>query len=660
MTDLGSGTDDLTRYLAARAHLTTAQYTRVAVGAGSTFIAALQHGRIVCGMTTQPTVNAIETKGVGYSAIDLATTAGAVKALGGAYPAAGVLAQADWVNSHKATAQKVVDALVATMHWINTHTAADIAAHMPPAYVVNGLTTRADYINDAGSGQGPVPARRHDADLGPRHRAGDRQARRQRVKAGHPEQPPARTRSRSRRTSSRATRSNGTGGGPALAGPPPSPADDRGPDMPTPRPADHVPAHRPDQGKTVSTHPGHDNGSSGQAPSPLARHPGAGSRHVYAAPITAMILGDFGANVLKIEHPRGDPARSHGYSKDGHGLWWKVIARNKRAVTLNLSHPTGRELLERLAADADVLIENFRPGVMEKWGLGPGRLHEINPALVILRVTGFGQFGPYAKRRAFGTLAEAMTGFAHQTGQPDGPPTLPPFGLADGVTGLAGTIAVLLALYRRTTNGGHGQVIDVSLLEPLLAILGPGPSAYDQLEIVPGRHGNRSLNNAPRNTYQTRDGRWVAISASATSIAERVMRLVGRPDIAEQPWFGSARERVRHGDQLDDIVAHWIRVRDLDEVMAAFTEAGAAIAPIYDIEQLVNDPQIEALDAITAVKDEDLGTVRMQNVLFRLSESPGAIRFAGRRLGQDNDLVYGERLGLDPARIAELRAEGVI
>src|SRR6516162_9175464 len=258
---------------------------------------------------------------------------------------------------------------------------------------------------------------------------------------------------------------------------------------------------------------------------------------VYAAPITAMLLGDYGADVLKIEHPRGDPARTHGHSKDGHGLWWKVLARNKRAVTLNLSHPAGRGLLEQLAADADVLIENFRPGVMEKWGLGPDRLHEINPSLVILRVTGFGQFGPYAKRRAFGTLAEAMSGFAHQTGQPDGPPTLPPFGLADG---------------------GTGHVIDISLLEPLLTLLGPGPSVYDQLGIVPGRHGNRSPNNAPRNTYRTRDGRWVAISASATSIAERVMRLVGRPDIAEQPWFHSARERVRHGDQLDDIVGGWI------------------------------------------------------------------------------------------------------
>ena len=403
-----------------------------------------------------------------------------------------------------------------------------------------------------------------------------------------------------------------------------------------------------------------DNGDSRDASGPLTGIRVLDLSTVYAAPITAMILGDYGADVLKVEHPRGDPARSHGHSKDGHGLWWKVISRNKRAVTLTLSHPTGRELLEALAKDADVLIENFRPGVMEKWGLGPERLQEINPSLVILRVTGFGQFGPYAERRAFGTLAEAMSGFAHQTGQPDGPPTLPPFGLADGVTGLAGAIAVLLALYHRKENGGRGQVIDISLLEPLLTILGPGPSVYDQLGIVPGRHGNRSTNNAPRNTYQTRDRRWVAISASATSVAERVMRLVGRPDIAEQPWFSSARERVRHADQLDSIVAGWIGARDFDEVMAAFEDAGAAIAPIYDVEQLMSDPQVDALDAITKIDDEDLGSLRMQNVMFRLSDTPGAIRFAGRRLGQDNEDVYAERLGLSLERVAELRDEGVI
>ena len=403
-----------------------------------------------------------------------------------------------------------------------------------------------------------------------------------------------------------------------------------------------------------------DNESSQPAPGPLNGIRVLDIATVYAAPITAMLLGDYGADVLKIEHPRGDPARTHGHSKNGHGLWWKVLARNKHAVTLNLSHPAGRELLEQLAADADVLIENFRPGVLEKWGLGPRRLHQVNPALVILRVTGFGQCGPYATRRAFGTLAEAMTGFAYQTGQPDGPPTLPPFGLADGVAGLAGAIAVLLALYHRDRDRGRGQVIDVSLIEPLLTILGPGPSVFDQLRITPGRHGNRSPNNAPRNAYLTRDGHWVAVSASATPVAERVMRLVGRPDIAGQPWFASAGERVRHGDEIDRVVAAWIRARDLDDVLASFELAGAAIAPVYDVEQLMGDPQIKALDAITTIADEDLGPLQMQNLMFRLSGSPGSIRFAGRRLGQDNEQVYRDRLGLNPDQIAELRADGAI
>src|SRR5438093_2758473 len=381
---------------------------------------------------------------------------------------------------------------------------------------------------------------------------------------------------------------------------------------------------------------------------------------VYAAPITAMLLGDYGADVLKLEHPRGDPARTHGPNKDGHGLWWKVISRNKRAATLVLSRPEGKDILERLVADADVLIENFRPGVMEKWGLGPDRLLEVNPELVMLRVTGFGQTGPYAHRRAFGTLAEAMSGLAHQTGQPDGPPTLPPFGLADGVAAISGAYAVMLALYHRDVGGAGGQVIDLSLLAPLLSILGPGPSAYDQLELVAGRHGNRSTNNAPRNAYETRDGRWVAISASATSIAARVMAIVGRPDIAEQEWFASARERVLRADQLDRLVGDWIAARDFDEVMAAFERAGAAIAPIYDMAQVVNDPHVQATEMITTVDDDDLGPLKMQNLPFRLLGSPGSIRFAGRGLGQDNEQVYAERLGLDRERIEHLRDQGVI
>ena len=385
---------------------------------------------------------------------------------------------------------------------------------------------------------------------------------------------------------------------------------------------------------------------------------------VYAGPITAMLLGDFGADVLKVELPTGDPARSHGWSVadpsgTAHGLWWKVIARNKEAMTLDVRTPEGREILLRLVADADVLTENFRPGVLEGWDLGPDVLHAVNPRLVLLRTTGFGQDGPYARRRAFGSLAEAMTGFAHLTGQPDGPPTLPPFGLADGVAGVTGAFAVLTALRARDADG-RGQVIDLSLYEPLLGIMGPAPSAYDQLGIVPRRQGNRSRNSAPRNTYQTRDGHWVAVSCASTSVAARVMRLVGRPEVAEEPWFASARERVAHVDELDGAVQAWIRTRDLDDVAAAFDEVGAALFPVYDVAQLLADPQVRARDSITTVDDEDLGPLRMQNVWFRLDRTPGHVRFAGRRLGQDTDAVLADRLGYSAPQIAALRTAGVV
>jgi crotonobetainyl-CoA:carnitine CoA-transferase CaiB-like acyl-CoA transferase len=381
---------------------------------------------------------------------------------------------------------------------------------------------------------------------------------------------------------------------------------------------------------------------------------------VYAAPITAMLLGDYGADVLKVEHPAGDPARSHGHSVKGHGLWWKVIARNKRVMTLDVRTPAGRDILLRLVAQSDVMVENFRPGVLEGWGLGPDQLFARNPGLVLLRATGFGQVGPYAGRRAFGSLAEAMTGFAHQTGQPDGPPTLPPFGLADGVAGITGAFAVMTALFHRERSDGRGQVIDLSLFEPLLGIMGPAPSAYDQLGIVPRRHGNRSTNSAPRNTYRTRDGQWVAVSCGATSVAARVMHLVGRPDLVEMPWFGSAGERVKRVDVLDGAVKDWIAGRDLEEVSARFEEVGAALFPVYDVQQLLADPQVQALDAVTTVQDEDLGPLRMQNVWFRLRRTPGRIRFSGRRLGQDTDTVLAERLGFSAEEITRLRKEGVV
>jgi crotonobetainyl-CoA:carnitine CoA-transferase CaiB-like acyl-CoA transferase len=380
---------------------------------------------------------------------------------------------------------------------------------------------------------------------------------------------------------------------------------------------------------------------------------------LFAGPLAATFLGDFGADVVKIEHPRGDPVRLHGPAKDGVPLWWKVVARNKRAVTLDLSRPEGQELFVRLAERADVVVENFRPGTLERWGLGPDRLLAANPRLVLLRTTGFGQFGPYARRPGFGTLAESLSGFAHLTGDPDGPPTLPPFALADGIAALAGASAVMFALYHRDARGGRGQVIDLAIIEPILTILGAQPTVYDQLGVVPGRTGNRTPNTAPRNTYRTRDGKWVAISASAQTVAERVMRLVGREDLVVEPWFQHGADRAQHANVLDRAVGAWIEARDLDEVVRAFEAAEAAVAPIYDVADVMRDPQYGALGSIVTVPDPELGALRMQNVLFRMLGTPGRIRWAGRRPGEDNEAVYGE-LGVTSARLGELRAKGVV
>lgn len=379
---------------------------------------------------------------------------------------------------------------------------------------------------------------------------------------------------------------------------------------------------------------------------------------LFAGPLAATILGDFGAEVLKIEHPRGDPARSHGHAKNGVGLWWTMLARNKKAITLYLGAPAGQDLFRRLVRDADVVVENFRPGTLERWGLGYETLAAINPRLILARVTGFGQFGPYAHHPGFGTLAEAMSGFAHITGQPDGPPTLPPFGLADGIAALATACAILMALRARDSTG-RGQVIDLAIIEPILTVLGAQPTVYDQLGIVQQRMGNRSANNAPRNTYRTAEGKWVAVSTSAQPVAERVMRLVGRPDVITEPWFATGHGRAAHADELDAAVGRWIAERSLDEVVSAFEQAEAAVAPIYDVADVLADPQYQALQSIVTVADPELGPLKMQNVLFRLSDTPGRIRTTGPRLGEHNAEVFG-RLGIDAEGLADLARQGVI
>jgi crotonobetainyl-CoA:carnitine CoA-transferase CaiB-like acyl-CoA transferase len=380
---------------------------------------------------------------------------------------------------------------------------------------------------------------------------------------------------------------------------------------------------------------------------------------LFAGPLTAMHLGDMGADVVKVEHPRRpDPARGHGPSKDGHNLWSKSLGRNKRAITADLSSEGGREVFLRLAATADVVVENFRPDTLERWGLGYDVLTADNPGLVLARVTGFGQVGPYRRRPGFGTLAEAMSGFAAMTGEPDGPPTLPPFGLADGVASLAAAFAVTSALHARAGTG-RGQVVDLAIVEPILAMLGPQITQWDQLGTVQPRTGNRSVNNAPRNTYRCRDGRWVAISTSSQNIAERVMRLVGRADVVDEPWFATGAGRVQHADDLDAAVAAWVVERSRDEVVAEFERAEAAVAPIYDAADIVTDPQFDALGTVLRMPDDDLGSVAMQNVLFRLSETPGRVRFTGRDHGADTEAIL-DGLGYDAAQVAALRRAGAV
>src|SRR5215204_1302621 len=315
---------------------------------------------------------------------------------------------------------------------------------------------------------------------------------------------------------------------------------------------------------------------------------------LFAGPLAATVLGDFGAEVIKVEHPNGDPSRSHGYSKNGVGLWWKMLGRNKRCVTLNLSEPEGQGIFERLASEADVVIESFRPGTLERWNLGYERLSEINPGLVLARVTGFGQFGPYKNRPGFGTLAEAMSGFAHVTGQPDGPPTLPPFMLADGVASLAATYAVMMALYHRDVHGGEGQLVDVNLIEPLARLMESSTLAVDQLGTIPGRVGNRLDASAPRNAYRTADDKWLAISSASPSIAVRVFRAIDRADLADDPDYVDPVRRQERAGEVDDLVAKWVGVRTLGEAMAVFEAAEVTAAPVYDAGQLLADEHLRA------------------------------------------------------------------
>ncbi|MGU3654992.1 CaiB/BaiF CoA transferase family protein [Mycolicibacterium sp. A43C] len=380
-----------------------------------------------------------------------------------------------------------------------------------------------------------------------------------------------------------------------------------------------------------------------------------------AAPLAATYLGEFGADVIKIEQPvHGDPIRTWGNQRDGVGLMWKSVSRNKRSITLNLRVPEGQGLVRRLVEHADVVIVNTRPQTLQKWGLDYESLRQVNDRIVMLHITGFGLSGPKSQRPGFGTLGEAMSGFAHITGEADGPPTLPPFMLADGVASLNAAYAVMMALYHRDVHGGGGQLIDINLVDPLSRLLEQTLLGYDQLGIVPKRSGNRWDISAPRNTYCTSDGRWLAMSGSSPALALRVFSAIGREDLVSDGDFSDPQRRLARAAEVDQVVADWVAVHTLSEAMAVFDAAEVAAAPVYDITQLVADEQLKHREVFVSVDDAELGAMTVQAPVPRFSGDAGRVAHLGPKLGEHNVEVYGELLGLNASEIDNLHAAGVL
>ncbi len=393
------------------------------------------------------------------------------------------------------------------------------------------------------------------------------------------------------------------------------------------------------------------------APVPLSGLRVVDMSRLVAGNMISLQLADQGAEVIKIEDPKvGDPLRA--WRTKGLSLHWKVYARNKKSMALNLRQPEGMEVLRDLLATADILIENFRPGTLEEMGLAPADLQARNPKLIVVRVTGFGQTGPYRDRPGFGTLVEAMSGFAAKNGFGDRPPVLPPLAMADMISGLYGAYAIMVAL-RVVERGGRGQVIDLPLLEPMISVLGPEAAMYKVSGDKPRRTGSRSLTTSPRNVYETSDGRFIAISASIQQMAERVFRAIGRADMIEDPKFRTNTDRVRNIDACDGIVADFILGRTLAENMAIFEAAEVTAIPVYEIDQLLDDPHVHERGVLVEAPDEEAGSVLMHNIIPRLSETPGRLRTPAPSLGQHNiEILSG--LGYDAAGFAALVAAGVI
>lgn len=384
--------------------------------------------------------------------------------------------------------------------------------------------------------------------------------------------------------------------------------------------------------------------------------------NVIAGPFAAGLLGDFGAEVVKAELPGGgDALRGMPPHKEGKSLLWKAVNRNKRAITLDLRKPEGQNLFKRLLPHFDVLVENYRPGTLDRWGLDRETLWKRKPALIILRVTGFGQTGPYRNYAGFARLFEAYSGLTYITGEPGGAPTHPSYPIGDPISGVFGAFGVLLALLHRLKHpDAPGQEIDLSCTEAMMRLLEGLPIEHDQLGLVHERLGSSNSFVAPAGVFRAGDGEWVTFTAATQSVFERFCRLIGRAELIADPRYADNRARMQHLDELNAIVARWIAERPLAEVVSQLSEAGVSVAPIYSNRQILEDPHFRARDAVVRVKDEDFGSVALAGVVPRLSATPGEARSTGPAAGAHNAEVYGEWLGLSAAEQDALHAVGAI
>lgn len=395
---------------------------------------------------------------------------------------------------------------------------------------------------------------------------------------------------------------------------------------------------------------------------PEAKGPLTGIRildlsRLFAGNVLTQILGDYGAEVIKVEPPAGDTLRS--WRTAGIETHWKIYARNKKSLCIDFRNDEARALLLDLAASADMFIESFRPGTLEEMGLGPAVLHERNPKLVVIRISGWGQTGPYRRRPGFGTLIEGLSGFASMNGFPDREPVLPPMYLADGIAGIYGASAAMIALRDVEQNNGKGQVIDLPLLDPLFAVLSPHAANHRLTGKVKQRTGSRSTNSAPRNAYRCKDGDYVALSASTQKMAERLFRAIGRPELIDDPRYSTNAERVRHAEDLDAIIGAFVAERTQAETVAFFEKAEVTIGPIYDIAQILEDDHVIDRELVADYPDADMDDLPMHHVVPRMSATPGSIRTPAPRLGEHNRDLLRE-VGVDDARYARLLGSGAI